>query len=35
MRGALLLKLADNDKVDDDDEVASISSVVVAKLWWL
>ena len=35
MRGALLLRLADDDKVADDDEVASISSVVAAKLWWL
>ena len=35
MRGALLLRLADDDKVANDDEVASISSVVAAKLWWL
>ena len=35
MRGALLLRLADDDKVADDDEVASISSLVAAKLWWL
>ena len=35
MRGTLLFKLADNDEVAGDDEVASISSVVAAKLWWL
>ena len=35
MRGALLLRLADDDEVLDDDGVASISSVVATKLWWL
>ena len=35
MHGALLLRLVNNDEVADDDEVASIFSVVATKLWWL